>query len=230
MSAAKTPTKNSPTPATQSQASWSSPAAGADDFLKGLGMPAAKPAPAAPAPAAAAPSTDDLLAAFAGGSSVQSRLSAGVSSTSSYSTPGEAAADVDNLPPPPANVDGASATTKGNQALSEGSYADAIKWYTWALQLTNPSDTDTMVMILLKRAESNKENGEHKKAIADMTQAIQLQPDNDKVILKRAFLYEGSEKYKLALADYKKCVELGHATATIEKSVTRMEQAIKQLG
>ena len=67
---------------------------------------------------------------------------------------GEAAADVDNLPPPPANVDGASATTKGNQALSEGSYADAIKWYTWALQLTNPSDTNTMVMVNSKACTS----------------------------------------------------------------------------
>lgn len=62
---------------------------GADDFLKGLGMPAAKSAASAPAPAAAAPSTDDLLAAFAGGSSVQSQSSAGVSSTTSYSTPGK---------------------------------------------------------------------------------------------------------------------------------------------
>lgn len=37
------------------------------------------------------------------------------------------------------------------------------------------------MQILLKRAESNKENGEHKKAIADTTQAIELQPTNDKV-------------------------------------------------
>jgi hypothetical protein len=49
-------------------------------------------------------------------------------------------------------------------------------------------------------------------------------------ILKRAYLYEGLEKYKLALADYKQVVELGRATVTIEKSVLRMEQAIKQLG
>jgi tetratricopeptide (TPR) repeat protein len=219
--------KSSPTPAAQSQASWSNVSAGgADDFLKGLGVPPPKPAPG---PAAAAPSTDDLLAAFAG-NSAPSRTNAAVSSTPSYSNPGEAAADVDNLPPPPANVDGPTAASKANQALAEGSYADAIKWYTWSLQLTAPSDTSTMITILLKRAEANKENGEHKKAIADTTQAIQLQPDNDKAILKRAYLYEGLEKYKLALADYKHVVELGRATVTIEKSVLRMEQAIKQLG
>jgi hypothetical protein len=60
---------------------------------------------------------------------------------------GEAAADVDNLPPPPANVDGPTAASKANQALAEGSYADAIKWYTWSLQLTAPSDTSTMITV-----------------------------------------------------------------------------------
>jgi hypothetical protein len=62
-------------------------------------------------------------------------------------------------------------------------YSVALNLTAFSSQHIQPlkSSVLSLLQILLKRAEANKENGEHKKAIADTTQAIQLQPDNDKV-------------------------------------------------
>ncbi|CAM6093712.1 unnamed protein product [Calypogeia fissa] len=179
-------------------------------FSKSTPPPSKSPPPA--------PVQDDGWGIFGGGSS-------GGSSGGNEPTTTE----LEGLPPPPSGVTATSANEKGSEFYKNGQFPDAIKWLSWSVELlkTNP-DKIMLAEVLTCRISCFKEIGEMKKAVADCTQAIELQPTNVSLLMLRSNLYESMEKYKLGVADLKLVVKLDNGNLKARQTLTRLERIAAQ--
>ena len=78
----------------------------------------------------------------------------------------------------PLGVTGSSASQKGSTFYKEGQFPNAIKWFSWAVELLEKEhgSKDAIIEVLTKRISCYKEIGEMKKAIADCTKVCPFFP------------------------------------------------------
>ncbi|XP_064463010.1 tetratricopeptide repeat protein 1-like isoform X2 [Ornithodoros turicata] len=92
----------------------------------------------------------------------------------------------------------------GNGMFKNGQFQEASDAYTQAIRLC----TLDAAIIYSNRAAARSRLDQKEAAIEDCTRAIELDPCYIKAILRRAHLYEETEKLDEALADYKLVLEL----------------------
>lgn len=151
--------QNIPPPAQSVKAPISDPfagSAGGDQFdsIFGSGMSSSRSAGAKPAQA-----HDGWGEAFG-------------AAAESHSFENEAATtELEGVGAAPPGLAGNSAFEKGSTFYKEGQFPDAIKWFSWAVELLEKEKgkKDTIIHVLTKRMSCFKEIGEMKKAIADGT-------------------------------------------------------------
>ena len=82
-----------------------------------------------------------------------------------------ATTELEGLGSAPAGVTGSAAFQKGSTFYKEGQFPNAIKWFSWALELLQKEkgSKGTLIDVLTRRISCYKEIGEYKKAIADCT-------------------------------------------------------------
>ncbi|AWO99723.1 putative tetratricopeptide repeat protein 1 [Scophthalmus maximus] len=96
---------------------------------------------------------------------------------------------------------------KGNREFKDGDWAAAASTYTEALVLCPVCFSRERSVLFSNRAAARLHLDLKEQAISDCTRAIELNPDYVRALLRRAELYEQTEKLDEALEDYKMVLE-----------------------
>lgn len=97
---------------------------------------------------------------------------------------------------------------EGNKEFSIENYAKSINLYTEALNICPISYKDDRSIFYCNRAAAKIKINYTETAIEDCSKAIELNPNYIKAYLRRAKLYETSDKLDESLNDFKKLLEL----------------------
>ncbi|KAG6524527.1 flocculation protein FLO11-like [Zingiber officinale] len=133
--------------------------------------------------------------------------------------------ELEGLPPPPSGVTAPAAKSKGQDNYKQGQYADAIKWLSWAVVLSEKSgDNNSMAEVLSCRASCYKEVGEYKKAVADCSKVLEKDSENISMLVQRALLYESMEKYKLGAEDLRMVLKIDPGNRVARSTIHRLNK------
>ena len=110
---------------------------------------------------------------------------------------------------------------KGNEALKEGKYQDAVEYYTVAIG-KNPSNP----VYVANRAMAHLKLGNYELAEDDCTAAIKRDNKYVKAYLRRATARSVGGNYLEALMDYEEALRLEPKNSDAKREVTRMKRII----
>ncbi len=128
-------------------------------------------------------------------------------------------AELERLNPPEAP--GESEKTKGNEALKQGKYQDAIEYYSVAIG-KNPKSK----IFVANRAMAHLKLGNYQLAEDDCTQAIKLDARYVKAYLRRAAARSVAGNYLEALMDYEEALRFEPNNSDAKREVYRMKKII----
>ncbi|XP_051176539.1 tetratricopeptide repeat protein 1 [Leptopilina boulardi] len=112
---------------------------------------------------------------------------------------------------------------EANSQFNSGEFETALSMYSQALKICPLCFTEERAFLFANRAAAKcKLPNEKQSAIRDCTKAIQLKPNHVKAYLRRANLYEETEKFDEALEDFKKVL-------TFDPSHSESSYAIQRL-
>lgn len=121
----------------------------------------------------------------------------------------------------PPEAPGESDKVKGNEALKEGKYQDAVEYYTVAIG-KNPSNP----VYVANRAMAHLNLGNYELAEDDCTAAIKRDNKYVKAYLRRATARSVGGNYLEALMDYEEALRLEPKNSDAKREVTRMKRII----
>ncbi|XP_006864984.1 PREDICTED: tetratricopeptide repeat protein 1 [Chrysochloris asiatica] len=117
---------------------------------------------------------------------------------------------------------------EGNEQFKKGDYIEAESSYSQALQ-TCPACFQTDRSILFSnRAAARMKQDKKEMAISDCSKAIQLNPSYIRAILRRAELYEKTDKLDEALEDYKSVLEKDPSVPQAREACMRLPKQIEE--
>lgn len=117
---------------------------------------------------------------------------------------------------------------KGNGQFKNGEHAEAVESYTSALGVCPVCYSKERAVLFSNRAAARLHLEENDRAIADCTRAIQLKPDYVRALVRRAELYERTDKLDEALEDYTAALQLDPAQAAARDACVRLPQQIHE--
>eukprot|EP00088_Acartia_fossae_P020441 TRINITY_DN2202_c0_g1_i1.p1 TRINITY_DN2202_c0_g1~~TRINITY_DN2202_c0_g1_i1.p1 ORF type:complete len:309 (+),score=93.11 TRINITY_DN2202_c0_g1_i1:42-929(+) len=117
---------------------------------------------------------------------------------------------------------------EGNSLYKDGKPEEALQKYTAGLNLCPLGYTKDRAVLYANRAQMNRVLGHKDKAIRNSSKAIELDPEYLKAILRRAELYEETEKLDEALEDYKRVIELDSNNAEARRALIILPQKIEE--
>eukprot|EP00850_Spirogloea_muscicola_P000444 SM000002S05524 [mRNA] locus=s2:680578:682521:+ [translate_table: standard] len=137
--------------------------------------------------------------------------------------------ELEGLPPPPVGLVAGVASARGIELHRAGQFADAIKWLIWAAELARRGGDSGSVLkdALVCRAACYKEAGELKKAVADCSEVLEMDPGNVAVLMQRAILYETMEKYKLGVVDLQEVTRRDPSNRSAGAILARLNRAVR---
>lgn len=90
---------------------------------------------------------------------------------------------------------------KGNDAFKAAQFEKAIEVYGEAIEACDKQSSAIAIACYNNRAACYQQLSNFSGVIADCTHVIEVDPVNQKALLRRALAYEGLERYRLALQD-----------------------------
>jgi len=117
------------------------------------------------------------------------------------------------------------AKEEGNEAFKIGKIPQAIEAYTRALNLS--TDSAEKATIYSNRAACYVQLYEPSKVVSDCSECLNIQPNNVKALIRRGLAYESLEKYKLALEDLQKVLQIDPSVKVAIQAVSRIKTGIK---
>uniref|UniRef100_A0A671TSF7 Tetratricopeptide repeat protein 1 n=1 Tax=Sparus aurata TaxID=8175 RepID=A0A671TSF7_SPAAU len=117
---------------------------------------------------------------------------------------------------------------KGNSQFKAGNWSEAELSYKEALVLCPVCFSKERAVLFSNRAAARLHLDLKDQAISDCTRAIELNPDYVRALLRRAELYEQTDKLDEALEDYKKVLELDPNQASARQACMRLPQQIHE--
>jgi tetratricopeptide (TPR) repeat protein len=120
--------------------------------------------------------------------------------------------------------------SEANEHFKAGNIDEAIKGYTEALKNTVEGEENMRADILANRAACNRQLYMPDKVIEDCTEALSLNPNHFKALVRRGQAYESMEKYKKALADFNAANRLYPNEKIAYEGAGRIRTAMKKLG
>ncbi|XP_076179884.1 tetratricopeptide repeat domain 1 [Ptiloglossa arizonensis] len=111
---------------------------------------------------------------------------------------------------------------EGNKLFKNGEYTEAISIYTQGIQTCPLCYSKERSILYANRAAAKSKYLDKESAISDCTKAIELNPSYVKALVRRAQLYEETEKLDEALEDFKKVL-------TYDPSHTEANVALQRL-
>lgn len=97
---------------------------------------------------------------------------------------------------------------RGNEEFRAGNYLESVKIYTDALHLCPLASVNERSVLYCNRAAAKIQLNSTKSAIDDCSKAIELNDKYVRAYLRRAKLYEETDKLDESLEDFKKVLEL----------------------
>lgn len=118
---------------------------------------------------------------------------------------------------------------EGNTSFKDGDYIKAISLYTQGLQTCPLTYSKERAILYSNRAAAKiKSLDEKESAISDCTKAIELNPSYVKAYVRRAQLYEETDKLDEALEDYKKILTFDSSHSEANYAVRRLPPLINE--
>ncbi|XP_076625056.1 tetratricopeptide repeat domain 1 [Colletes latitarsis] len=117
---------------------------------------------------------------------------------------------------------------EGNDLFKSGEYTKAISVYTQGIQTCPLSYSKERSVLYANRAAAKSKCLEKESAILDCTKAIELDPSYLKVLVRRAQLYEETDKLDEALEDFKKILTYDSSHAEANYAVRRLPSLIEE--
>ncbi|XP_029704477.1 tetratricopeptide repeat protein 1 isoform X1 [Takifugu rubripes] len=117
---------------------------------------------------------------------------------------------------------------KGNSHFKDGKWLEAEQSYKEALVLCPVCFSKERAVLFSNRAAARLHLDLKDQAIADCSRAIELNPDYVRALLRRAELYEQTEKLDEALEDYKKVLDHDPNQASAREACMRLPQQINE--
>ncbi|XP_068187162.1 tetratricopeptide repeat protein 1 [Antennarius striatus] len=117
---------------------------------------------------------------------------------------------------------------KGNDQFKAGHWAEAEQSYKEALVLCPVCFSRERAVLFSNRAAARLHQDLKDQAISDCTRAIELNPDYVRALLRRAELYEQTEKLDEALEDYRKVLERDPNQTSARHACMRLPQQIQE--
>uniref|UniRef100_A0A0A9X6M6 Tetratricopeptide repeat protein 1 n=1 Tax=Lygus hesperus TaxID=30085 RepID=A0A0A9X6M6_LYGHE len=117
---------------------------------------------------------------------------------------------------------------QGNNLFKNGSFLESIDEYTLALRTCPLSFNKLRAVLYANRAAAKVHLGRKVLAIEDCTKAIELDETYIKAYIRRATLYEETEKFDEALGDYNKVLEFDRTNADALKASVRLPPLIEK--
>ncbi|XP_043559819.1 tetratricopeptide repeat protein 1 [Chiloscyllium plagiosum] len=116
----------------------------------------------------------------------------------------------------------------GNGQFKKGEYLEAENSYTEALGVCPAYYQKDRSILYSNRAAARMKLDNKEEAITDCTKAIELNPNYIRAILRRAELYEKTEKLDEALQDYKTVIEKDPSVGQAREACMRLPQQIEE--
>ncbi|KAL7390351.1 hypothetical protein ABVT39_019428 [Epinephelus coioides] len=117
---------------------------------------------------------------------------------------------------------------KGNSQFKAGEWREAERSYKEALVLCPVCFSKERSVLFSNRAAARLHLNLKDQAISDCTSAIKLNPEYVRALLRRAELYEQTEKLDEALEDYKKVLDLDPTRTSARQACMRLPQQIQE--
>ncbi|KAG8345002.1 putative Tetratricopeptide repeat [Trypanosoma vivax] len=118
------------------------------------------------------------------------------------------------------------AKTIGNSLFTAGKYERAAQFYSRAIDLSTTRDGD-LANYYANRAACNQQTHSYQLVIDDCNEAISIDPNHVKALIRRAIAYEGLEKWNKALDDYNKANVLAHGIQAVTDGIRRCLKAVR---
>ncbi|XP_051955534.1 tetratricopeptide repeat protein 1-like [Xyrauchen texanus] len=117
---------------------------------------------------------------------------------------------------------------KGNTQFKSGEHVEAEESYTAALQVCPVCYSKERSILFSNRAAARLHLDKMQDAIRDCSKAIELNPNYVRAILRRAELYEKTDKLDEALEDYKTVFEKDPSIPAAREACMRLPQQIEE--
>ncbi|KAG7516960.1 tetratricopeptide repeat protein 1 [Solea senegalensis] len=115
----------------------------------------------------------------------------------------------------------------GNGQFKAAEWAAAEQTYSQALVVCPVCFSAERAVLFSNRAAARAHLGVKERAISDCSRAIELNPDYVRALLRRAELYDQTEKLDEALDDYKKVLERDPNNSSAKGACMRLPQQIQ---
>merc|ERR1711971_1006887 len=116
----------------------------------------------------------------------------------------------------------------GNELYLAGENVEAVQNYNQALDICPLSFKEDRAILLSNKAAASLKMGQKEKAIEDCTEALELNPNYVKALLRRAQTYEDTDKPHEAMKDFEKILELDPGNKDARMAVLRLPEKIRE--
>ncbi|KFO84940.1 Tetratricopeptide repeat protein 1 [Buceros rhinoceros silvestris] len=117
---------------------------------------------------------------------------------------------------------------KGNEQFKKGDYGEAEDLYTKALQICPACFQKDRAVLFSNRAAAKIKQDKTEAALSDCSKAVGLDPNYIRALLRRAELYEKTEKLDEALEDYKAVLEKDPSVHQAREACMRLPRQIEE--
>ncbi|EPQ10387.1 Tetratricopeptide repeat protein 1 [Myotis brandtii] len=117
---------------------------------------------------------------------------------------------------------------EGNEQFKKGDYIEAERSYSQALQMCPSCFQKDRSILFSNRAAARMKQDKKEMAISDCSKAIQLNPSYIRALLRRAELYESTDKLDEALEDYKSILEKDPSVHQAREACMRLPKQIEE--
>jgi stress-induced-phosphoprotein 1 len=114
----------------------------------------------------------------------------------------------------------------GNSLFGQGKYEQAAGFYTRAIDLTS-GNTPEKANYFANRAACHQQTHSYRQVIADCEEALLIDPNHVKGLLRRAIAYEGLEQWQKALEDYQLVNRQSPGMSNVSQGVLRCQRALR---
>lgn len=117
---------------------------------------------------------------------------------------------------------------EGNNLYKEGKTQEAVDKYTAGLRLCPFSCVKDRAVLYANRGQMKRVLGLNDQAVRNCSRAVELDPAYLKALLRRAEIYEETDKLEESLADYTKVLELDPIHTEANRAIRRLPPKIEE--
>ncbi|KDO16555.1 hypothetical protein SPRG_17929, partial [Saprolegnia parasitica CBS 223.65] len=116
-----------------------------------------------------------------------------------------------------------------NDLFKSAQFEKAIGIYTEAIEACEKDSSPVAISCYNNRAACHQQLSNFSAVIRDCSHVLEVEPTNQKALLRRGLAYEGLERYRLALQDIRALLALDPSIDIANKAQHRIGAAVRAL-